>query len=1127
MNYNEKFVKICVVRSFLFLFIFIFNIALSAQEETFFFEEPDIETEIQLSSDEPLTPAMRRAEMEIKTSTLSELALWCRTLGLSESGTREELSQRLRQHFQLPDAPPAADDRRIITIESAQAIEYFTIDAVNEDYARLKGNVSISLIEGNTLHRISADEILFNRTRNIVSARGQVVYVKTDDDTIETFRGENITVNLDTWSSILLDGSSSRELESDGTAYLFSGAVISRNDEDVTVINKARITNAANPDALWSINASRLWLLPGSDFAVLNAVLKVGEIPVLYIPFFYFPGDTLFFHPVIGYRSREGGFVQTTTYLIGQPRSDPDETSSISRILGNSNNMEREREGLFLRSTGKKIINPDELSLKFIFDYYVNLGFYAGVDLAAPKTGSLNPLTLSAGIGFSRTVTNSGGFFTPYAPLYDGSFDWNYSNLFSMQVPFRYRMNFQSSITAKYGSFHWNLPFFSDPFVNRDFLNRSETMDLFSMMQQRSDTVSSASAVNENRSYMWHINGNINPVITKANPYITRLSITNISSTLSFKSLIDNNVSSDSPNHEFYAPDRFTIYNISGIIAGTPLSVGGTRPSQSGESDEINDPLNGIGTPISPWSENEDPPPRSPQQDLLVPPAISQNFSLPAAGNLNFNINYQITPSSSSELQFISTERNWKTNKDVNWGDVQSVLSSFSGSANISFNLNHTSGLFSNTFTFSGSGTIRDYGYLNEEAFLTSGGQIDNNRIEAVKRQQYSQTNYSTFYAYNGTLRPFRWNQIFSQTNFQYNFRGTLVRSRRWNAANSPDGPDFTPQWGSWVKDIRTGAQDTPGLTSHRVSANIAANIMDFQQNVSLSADLPPLDLIIITAAAFRFSISETTVNFRMEGPGSSSDRWVLKPVYLTETIKLNNSISFIYSMVIKPEENNDITNISASLSLWNFKASFSAEKSLRYNFTPAAGWQEDSSPQALYPKELLFSYSGSFPQSRLIKDSFSLSLNVNTSLSFNLQRYTNSNFQITLGASLFIPGFLELTFSATSKNSSIWRYYMELPGVDPSSYQNNVFLDLADSFNFFDEQARRRSAFKIQRLEFKALHFLGDWTAELGVSMYPSLINQKYQITADFHFIVAWRPISEIRSDIKYDGKNSTWGIR
>jgi len=1112
--------------SLCFLFFSFLITPVYAQEEPLTVEEPSvIEAEEQTDTDNSLTPAMQRTEMEIKTSTLSELAFWCRTLGLPENGTREELSQRLRQHFSLPQVSQEESGRRTIIIEHAQTTEYFTIDVINEDYARLKGNVSLSLQEGGSLHKIRADEILFNRTRNILTARGNVVYEKTGDGSIETFRGENITVNIDTWSSILLDGSSARELENDGNAYLFSGSVISHNDDDVTVINSAKITNASNEDALWSINASRLWLLPGNDFAVLNAVLKVGEIPVLYLPFFYFPGDTLLFHPVIGYRSREGGFVQTTTYLIGQPRSDNEETSSISRILGNTGNMETERNGLFLRRTGRRIYDPDSLSLKFIFDYYVNLGFYTGLDLLVPKTGILNPLELSIGLGFTRTIYED-GIYTPYSPNYGGMYDWNKSNLFSQEVPFRYRMNFQSSISAKYGSLNWSIPFYSDPYVSSDFLNRSEYMDWLNIIQEDSDIFS------EIRSYQWHINGNINPVITALNPFITRLNVSNISTTLSFKTLKDDYISTHnkySPGRLFYAPDKFTIYNITGAIAGSPLTLGGAQKSASSSLTgikETDDPLGGIGTPVSPWQTDEENASGESIQDILSPPVISQRFSLPAAENTSFGISYQLTPASSTELQFMSG--NWKTYKDVDWSEIQSVLSSFNGTGSLSFSLDHTNGLFSNVFTFSGNGVLRNYGFLNEEAYPAKGA------LDEARRQQYSQTNYASFYAYNGNIRPFYRSQIFSQTGIQYSFRGTLVRSKRYSGTN---WPELEPQWGSWVKEERAAGQDILGLTIHRLTFNLAANILNYQQNISLSTELPPLDALISFNATFRFLFSETNVNFRIEGPNPSlkKDEWTVKPVYITETLKFNESISFIFNMIIKPEEDNDITNIAASLSLWNFKASFTALKTREHVFTIPGGWKQQGEP-VLLPSELLFSYKNSFAQKQVIKNILYFSINVDSSLSFNLQKYTSSNFQLTLGINAVIPGLLELSLSATSTNSSVWRYFKGVPGMEdmtqmyPDGPQNNVLIDLLYSFNFFDEAMRRTSAFKIQKLEFKAVHFLGDWTAELGISMYPyqhELERQKFQIATDFHFIVTWRPISEIKSEIGFNGRNSSWAIK
>jgi len=1128
----------------IFILLF-FSISIFAQETNNFEETTIYEEEIiDLTEEEAeeviqtVSPERQRMEMEIRTSTLSELALWCRTLGLSESGTREELSKRLRDHFDLPESTRNNIDQKVITIESAQISEYFTIEVVDEDYARLRGDVYISLKDGDTVHTITANEVLFNRTRNILTATGQVFYEKVDSDGTETFRGENITVNLDDWSSIFLDGNSTRKID-DGTVYLFSGSVITHSEQGVTILSDADITNTSNEESLWSISASRIWLLPGSDFAIFNAVLKVGEIPVLYLPFFYFPGEELFFHPVIGYRSREGGFIQTTTYILGQPSAKPEETSSLTKIFSNTDNDEKEIQGLFLRSTGRKVIDPNEISLKALIDYYVNLGTYLGIELSIPKTEILNPIEFSLGLGFTRTVSHVGGVFTPYAPSYDGTFDLNHSNLFSMQVPFRYRMTFNSSISGTIGNLFWNFPFYSDPFVDRDFLNRMESMDLFEMLQQGASQFDDPFAEGEISSSQWHVYGNLNFPVTSVTPYISRASVTNLSTTLSFRTIEDRSIMDDyyynnNPSRFFFAPDKYTIYNFSGTVLGTPLTIGGARqvrPSTGNE--ERDDPFAGIGSPISPWQNEETTQSDIVSPDILTPPLLTQSFNIPTYGNTRFSIDYQVSPTSSTELQFLSV--NWKTQDDVDWEDVHSILTSISGNSALNFRVDHTSGLFSNTVTFSGNGTWRDFGYLNEDAFLDNNGNVNETRMMETRRQQYSQTNYSTSYAYNGSVRPLMENPIFSQSTLQYNLRGTLVRSKRYAGG---DSPELTPQWGIWAKEERINNVDIYGLNNHRITASIAANVMDNIQNLSISADLPPMDGLIETRAIFRYSISETNINFRVERPEDSD--WIFKPIHLTEILRFDRNITFTHYMIIKPEENNDITNMTTSLTLWNFTASYSAEKSQKFRFKafPTGGgeWQPYGNI-VLNSKELSFLYNQQSSDIEIIKNRINLSFDVRTSLNFNLQQHTNSNFQLTLGLNLNIPGFLELKMSATAQNSVILRYFKDMPGMEdltfmyPDGPQNNVLIDLLDSFNFLDDTMRRRSGFKMQRLNFTATHFLGDWTAELGVSMYPfrntALADRTFSIVADISFIIKWIPISEIYSDISLDGKNDRWITR
>jgi Organic solvent tolerance protein OstA len=1098
----------------------------------------------------------QRIELEIKASTMSELAVWCRTLGLSESGTKDELAKRIRGHFGLPEPRNNDIDWKILNIESAQSTEYFKVELIDEDYARLKGDVSLTLHDKGDVHKIKADEVLFNRTRNIITARGKVEYIKEKGDTTEIFRGENITVNIDDWNSVFLEGDSEKTLSSENTAYRFEGTVISRSYDDVMILNKARISNANNEEALWSISASRLWLLPGSDFAILNMVLKVGEIPVLYFPFFYYSADDLIFHPVFGYRTREGGFFQTSTYIMGRPKADTTEKSSITRILGSSNDMEKEHNGIFLRSTGKKATNTNATTLKLMADYYVNLGAYTGVDFTLPQTGILNSLDLSLGAGFSRTLTkNDNGDYTPYAPNYDGSVEWNESNLFSKTVPFRYRMKTQSSLKGKYGGLSWNIPFYSDPYIDRDFvLDRAESMDWVNMIQQGAEIDENELSKQDIGAYQWQLNGSVSPSIGFLSPYISSFSLSNISTTLAFKIIRDNEIyttNKEHPGRDFFAPDKYTIYSASGSVSGTPLTIGNKTSSVNTSKTEPEDPLKGIGTPRPPWEDIVKNKEEKTAEDKLTPPALNKTFDIPKTGNSKFSVGYQLSPTGSSELQFMSGYGRWKKSEDINWGEIQSILSNFSGNGSVNFNLDQGEGLFSNTLTFSGNGTWRDYNYLNDEAeaFLIPqqpGGAKDEEKIKAAKKQQYGQTNYSSSYTYNTTLKPLYKDPIFGQSNIQYNLGGTLVKSKKYKDG---DGPELTPQWGTWKKEQTKDGEEILGLKNHKLSSNIAANVMDKQQNLSVSTDLPPLDPLVQTNATFRAWISETNARIDFKKPemldNKPNDEWKIDPLYLTETLKFGNISTFSYYMVMEPEDDYKITTVTSSLTLWDFKASFSAVKLNRWEFvltnpdSPTQGgkWVQKTSEEeepSLNPRDLTFSYSKSSPEKSIIKNRLSFSLNLNTRLFYDLQRYTNSNFQLTAGFSLKVNKFMDLSLSLTSENAVIFRYFKGFSGMEEYTKmyidgpQNNLFTDIIDAFNFFDDTKRQRSGFKMKRFNFRAVHHLGDWDATLDVSMSPYLDSQsfppKYDVNAEVSFLVQWSAISEIKTDLKYEKRTEKW---
>jgi hypothetical protein len=102
------------------------------------------------------------------------------------------------------------------------------------------------------------------------------------------------------------------------------------------------------------------------------------------------------------------------------------------------------------------------------------------------------------------------------------------------------------------------------------------------------------------------------------------------------------------------------------------------------------------------------------------------------------------------------------------------------------------------------------------------------------------------------------------------------------------------------------------------------------------------------------------------------------------------------------------------------------------------------------------------------------------------------------------------------------------LTAMYPDGPQNNLFIDLFDSFKFWNASKRQSSGFKMKKFDFNLIHYLGDWRADLGVSMYPYLNRSsnvpRYQISTDVSFIVQWKPISEIKTHIEYNSEKDKW---
>ncbi|MDR2552019.1 MAG: LPS-assembly protein LptD [Treponema sp.] len=1095
-------------------------------------------------------------ERDIATSSLQDLARWCRSLGLSEGGDKDALAARLREYYKAAPPVPAespeteAGGKRklVITINSAKATEYFTVDSVKEEYVRLRDGVSVSLQDGEIVHRIEAGEILYNRTRELMTASGGIVYIKEEGDKVETFRGDGITVNLNNWSTAFMRGISDHEMSGGGARYRFSGEVISRSGEDSTVLRRAEISNPDDEEALWSINASKLWLLPGSDWAVLNAVIKVGEIPVLYLPAFYYPANEIIFHPVFGIRAREGTFLQTTTYILGRPKaSGSSEESSITAIMGSGEGMEKKREGVFLRSTGRKAVDEKAVRLSFMADAYTNLGYFVGSELTIPSRGRFGELVFSGGAAFSRDIAGplDGAYFTPFYPDFDGTSNWHDSTFFGLELPFRYRFTGAGSMnasgkTVRSAGLSWGFPVYSDPYVDNDFMRRSEDSNLFSLLK---DSMNTEMTIHNSplSSNVWRVNGSLYLNTAGLDPYINELSLTSAAASLNFgvrspdgainpADVPDSSLSLP-PNTRFFYPDKLTPFSLSASIGGRPVALGeGNRGTETGEEAVIP----GLGKPISPWQADPvEAAPGGPDDPLgLRPPPLTRTLTSPLLGAHRFSLDYRVSPSASSEIKFNSSKVDtalaagspgynikWNNSSDIDWSDIAHRLYTFRVDGSVGLNFSESRNMYSTSLRFYGTASWQDYAYLNETA-----SEYDTvSKRESVHRQARNMSYFSSSAEYDFTLNPFYQNEIWRETNFRYSLKGLLAKGL-YNATDQ-----WEILWGKWNQDT---------IDFHRTQANFNANIMDKVQTFSLTADMPPEETALAGDATIRAWISETNARGRIREPLEDP---FYEPFYFTEVLRFTPSAYLRHYMVYDPgPQVSDFTILTTSLVLWGFNASFTAGRSRGYELEDdefnalgrPLGWYLKTGTEQFNPQSLVLSYRGTLPINPGGK--VSLESTINSGITLDLQRYTYSKFTFTLGLKASISRFLDITLNSHSENAEIFRYFQGLPvydiGIDLPG-EKNPLKDLINSFRFDDIEKRRSSGFKLKSFSLDMVHHLGDWDASLGIKMTPELtdvtiggtVRKQYRFYTEVSFLVQWKPIQEFRAKIvqNKDGLN------
>ena len=1029
----------------------------------------------------------------------------------------------------------AADaDVTVITIANARQTEYKKNEETDEDSIILTGAVEISVQKGNSYSYIKADKVSYNRKTEMLYAEGNVEIntKKSSGEGGESSTADSLLMNTSTLEGVFNDGrvvqtqSDALNLPSGSTLIVFSD-IFGKSESNTIAFKNSRLTFCDDEDPHWHIRATRTWLLPGGEFAFFNALLFVGSVPVFYFPAFYYPKDELIFNPVFGFSERDGYYFQTTTYLYGRKPLDSDSSSNGSdeslkalyNFMKPSTLKKQERQGLVLHNLDEDFTGDTSQYFKILGDWYSNTGGLIGAEGKFNGNQIIRSINFGLDTAFSKTVFYNSGVYSSVSSV--GETYWDKSNFLGLKLPFRYSGNVDFVLSKPF-NISFSFPFYSDPYFNSDFSRRSETMDWINLLTSSSSK--DDYTVSEISSFTWKISSSYSmPVPDKMKPYLSSAGFSassslNISSTTNSKLYEDeraknsDNWSSYTPERKFYYPSQVVPINASislgGIIYEYPKKYYRTNPSVQfpvdlNRPDELKSEQQLEKEKQSEQQTEENGEKKTEEKKaILMPelPVITGTQVLQGGiPSLTYSLSYSATPNASTQLSYdsnsISSPDNFK------WDNVQSSMYVIKVPVFLNSSLDYGGNFLSLKNSFSYEPVWQKHPILKGY----SDSQKKQIELADLQSEKQSVINSNTL-----SIKPFVYVPMFSESGitwtsslklFEKKFSGT-VEDPEW----STKGLDFT---------------DSDSVTVNTLNFIFAAKEKEnkFRQTFTFSSTLSPQ----IPRYSFALNLDFPYVNFyagtSVQQKSKDDSTWIKNPVtqslsfvYSPFNLKLNESLSFNL-------EDNCFDRLDFSVSWKDLSLSYSMVETYGYDFNESSGWVAKNDKEFL-PYSLRFSYAPSTPTYYMWSNRISISPGVSTSIVADLIRPTNSYLIFTPSLSFRINEFLEIKFSSTSRNSVLYRYFQSMLGYDGRiPGEQNIFIDLFDSFNFAEPSKRKASGFKLKSLDLTVSHKLHDWDFSMQLKFEPRLLSKNgtsyYDYSPYFSLGIIWNPMSSIKTQI------------
>ncbi|MGP1419471.1 MAG: hypothetical protein ACTTJZ_06685, partial [Sphaerochaetaceae bacterium] len=896
--------------------------------------------------------------------------------------------------------------------------------------------------------------VVIDLDNKLLTAMGNASFMDgSEDPASRSLIGDVVSYSWKTMQVKLTGGvMSSRRTNNEGQSVEFyaEGSEISYiGEEDAVVFDHGTIATSVK-DPYWSIESDKIALLGGGDLFVTGASLRLGRVPVLWLPAFFYPGTRLVFNPAIGITSDRGMFLNTTTEIYGiyATAGLGKDSSSFSTLLRSEDDGEVVNGGIIYRQLepGEELGSLESWArasgsyMAFMADVYRKNGLFVGL-----QTQNF----------FLDKKIELGGFM-------------GLATDFSAAPHVRYFENISGRIELDFAKLDFSLPFYSDPDVARIYGNRLDAFSLDALLGARQTFPSSFSSVD---SFKWVLKGSADIPVDGLSPYVQRFSVN------SLNVLVDYAYS--------YANKRYEIKSAAVPYFNTTMS--GTLIDASSEHDVVSKASYGDSFARKFQEEAE-----AVIETGASQPRCADSDALAAEGAVEAVAGAENARAPDSEafaslspyITSLSTEkRSYSNSFSLGYKWNQSFSNEAKGTALSSSDVYYKTDADINLKTSLGDGIF----YLSEsllpyfEHSESSAGSSDSGKLASRLQAKLP---------FLGLTYNMNW-RLFSFTGSE----GVVSDSRwlDWDAL-SVSAHDISLAYPAGAFEF-SAKQTLPPLRQTLTpqikyrQGSLAATISQrFVEGGEVA--LEPTLLTGSLAISKPLLSADLTSSYDFSAIDSGWDSHELK-----QTMNLyfwKDGLCF-----------SDSLKVTGPFLLKNLDLSLSYKKnliSLRLDGSeaPAGKWDVGLSrlETVLDVSKLTFSFW---------KGRVNARISLNFDLLYDFRNRYASSLKASLDLTFCIAEFIDLKFSAASENNSFYRYF-----EDDRFVFGNMVSDLAKSFDFFGD-GRRDTGFNLSKMEFELVHYMKDWDFHCKYNARVVLSDGSWVWRQSASFYVKWRAIPDI----------------